>query len=497
MKQIAIIYNRRSQDRDDRQQNSLETQLKNSFDTLEKYNLELVVDPIIESVSAKTEFKRAGYERMISLCKKWGVDYIIADEPKRLSRNNLDSSRIIDLMDKKQIKWVLITGREYLTSNPRDKFLLQLDLSLWKMDNEERWIDVKKKMITALNRWQWLWKAIFWYRNVTIKKGHKDIEYIEEEADIVRHAFIMRSQWKGLSEIARYVSDQSGAKWNAERVSKMLKNTKYYWLQKFWWEEALLDSPGYKPAISKELFDKVNTVKRVREYKKNDKLPRYFVWLLKDTEGNNLYPYEKKSKYIYYHNGNNTEYKVNISQKKLFKLFEEHIENYNFPLPFIKLSKVTLKEYYKDKVQNRTVDLRKTSNELAKVSELLDSLLEKYLSNDIEKEVYQEQKEKYTQRRIDLEEKYNAIKQWDNNVIKIIEDLCELVENLSEAYKNWNDEKKGKIIRAMQCELIFSKQKELVIKENKLFESIRLFNFQFWYSHGELNSGLSLEKAVS
>jgi hypothetical protein len=67
-------------------------------------------------------------------------------------------------------------------------------------------------------------------------------------------------------------------------------------------------------------------------------------------------------------------------------------------------------------------------------------------------------------------------------VVKIIEDMCELAESLSETYKKWNEQKKGDIIRAMQCELILTKQKELVIRENKLFETIRLFNIQYWYS---------------
>ena len=72
-----------------------------------------------------------------------------------------------------------------------------------------------------------------------------------------------------------------------------------------------------------------------------------------------------------------------------------------------------------------------------------------------------------------------ALKQWDNNIIKIIEDLCELVENLSGSYKNGNEEKKGKIIRAMQCELILDNKKQLAIKENKLFENIKSLNLYF------------------
>jgi hypothetical protein len=49
----------------------------------------------------------------------------------------------------------------------------------------------------------------------------------------------------------------------------------------------------------------------------------------------------------------------------------------------------------------------------------------------------------------------------------------------------------------MQCELIINNKKELVIKENKLFEIIKSLNFQDWYSYGELNPSPSLEKAMS
>ena len=89
---------------------------------------------------------------MVELCKKKQVDFIIIDEPKRLSRNNIDTSRIIDLMDKNLIRGIYATSRQYLSTNSRDKFLLQLDLSLSKMDNEDRANDIKSKMITCAKR---------------------------------------------------------------------------------------------------------------------------------------------------------------------------------------------------------------------------------------------------------------------------------------------------------------------------------------------------------
>ncbi|MGI1672035.1 MAG: recombinase family protein [Neptuniibacter sp.] len=98
----------------------------------------------------------------MEVCAQSDVDYIIIDEPKRLSRNNIDTSRIIDLLDKQKIKGIIGTSRFYMSDNSRDKFLLQLDLSLSKMDNEDRSKDVREKMISCTqNTGRFLAKAPF------------------------------------------------------------------------------------------------------------------------------------------------------------------------------------------------------------------------------------------------------------------------------------------------------------------------------------------------
>ena len=123
----TIIYYRKSTDRDDKQANSLEHQLENCLRVVEKYNLD-IFKKIWESKSAKDEGTRAWFNELIKICKTWKIDYIVIDEPKRLLKNNIDTSRIIDLLDKNQIKWILWSTREYRADNSRDKFLLQLYL---------------------------------------------------------------------------------------------------------------------------------------------------------------------------------------------------------------------------------------------------------------------------------------------------------------------------------------------------------------------------------
>ena len=208
----AIIYYRKSTDRDDKQANSLEHQLWNCRRTANNYKLD-VIDEIWESKSAKLEWTRDWFNKLLKLCKTWKIDYIIIDEPKRLSRNNLDSARIIDLFDKKLIKWIYSTWRVYLANQISDVFLLQLDLSLSKMDNAHRSKEVSDKMQTCINNsWRFLRKAPFWYKNITLKKWHKDIVIDEKEAKLVKDVFRLRLENKSYKTIARILKEKYSKK---------------------------------------------------------------------------------------------------------------------------------------------------------------------------------------------------------------------------------------------------------------------------------------------
>ena len=112
MRETAIIYCRKSTDREDRQTNSLEHQLNNCRKSAEN-NWLIVLDEIQESVSAKTWWKRAWFNRMIQECNKGRVDYIIIDETKRLARNIMDSALIIWLLDNNQLKWIITTDKKF------------------------------------------------------------------------------------------------------------------------------------------------------------------------------------------------------------------------------------------------------------------------------------------------------------------------------------------------------------------------------------------------
>ncbi len=496
MKQTAIIYCRKSTDREWRQENTHITQLEKCKQVCDLYGF-AIIDEIVESVSAKNSWTRKWFKQLLDYCNSWKVDYVIIDEPDRLSRDDMDTAEFITMLRKGKIQGIYVNGREIRYDDDYAINMLWNQLWLSKLDNSIRSKKVKKNMQTALNRGLWLSRAIFGYKNVWDKKK-RWIEVVEDEEKLVVEAFRMRVNQKTFQEIGYFLNDKTGTKWNSSKISNMIKNKKYYWVQEFWGWEAKIDTKWYRPLISESLYEKANNIGVSNSYKKRDDFPKYLKWILKDTDKQNYYPLEKKKKYIYYHNSwRKSNYYVCINEDKIFEEFEKHIKDYNFPQIFQDLSRETLKDHFIEKTKEIENDKRKNTKEINTLEERLKNLKIKWLDKKIWDDEYSEDKASIENELENEKEKKNAINDWEKNIIENIEEFLELSKDLAGSYKNWNKRKKAKIIRLVCLELILDNKKELTIKENKLFENIKMCNINDWYSYGELNPSSSLEKAMS
>ena len=479
----TIIYYRKSTDRDDKQANSLEHQLDNCR-RITKSNSFDVVKEIGESRSAKTEWTRPWFNELISICKKGKIDYIIIDEPKRLSRNNIDTSRIIDLLDKNLIKWIIGTSRQYMADNSRDKFLLQLDLSLSKMDNEDRSKDVKEKMHSCIkNTGRFLGKAPFWYRNVTIKKWHKEIHLDEFEAKIVKEMFHLRLENKAFSTIGDIIRSKYGntlrIKLDANSIHRIVWKTFYYWVFMWKWEQM---QGSHKTIITKKQYDKANgIVKWVYQYPRTKEIQGlseyYLKWFVRDTDGIMLTAYKKKGQ-TYYLNQYRSTQKVSINENIIFDKFGEMLKEYDEIHPNLKeIDADIIISLLRQSESESNTDIEHIDSKIIQLKEkqnrLLDMSLEwkigddvymtKYneISNDIED--LEEQKEEY--KSDDFEEKTRA--------------LIELAGSFYQSYSSANKCKKSEIIKKLLIELSVTTKKELCIEESPIFKSSKMLNFVF------------------
>ncbi len=132
-----VIYCRRSSEEgEDRQVQSLETQLRELTEHAQKNKLN-VVEVISESKSAFT-VGREGFDRAIELIKNRKANALLVVRANRISRNAIDAGRIISLMDEKKLLYIRTANSACYTSSSSEKMMLALELIFSKKDSDDK-----------------------------------------------------------------------------------------------------------------------------------------------------------------------------------------------------------------------------------------------------------------------------------------------------------------------------------------------------------------------
>ena len=136
-----FLYSRKSSEQEDRQVLSIDSQTKELGEIVKREKLQ-IVDILPESHSAKSP-GRPVFDEMIRRIEDGEANGILAWSPNRLSRNSVDTGRIIYLFDK-GILLEVRTPSQVFCNTPNDKFLLSLFCSQAKLENDNKGEDVKR-----------------------------------------------------------------------------------------------------------------------------------------------------------------------------------------------------------------------------------------------------------------------------------------------------------------------------------------------------------------
>lgn len=107
------LYSRKSSEAEDRQVLSIDSQLDEAKRISDFYKLPEFVSVFKESKSAKTEYKRPEFTKLIDMIEKGTVDTIICWKPDRLARNMTEGGKIIDLLSAGVIKAIITHDKVY------------------------------------------------------------------------------------------------------------------------------------------------------------------------------------------------------------------------------------------------------------------------------------------------------------------------------------------------------------------------------------------------
>ena len=169
-----VIYCRKSSESDERQVQSLTDQMDTLLPFVEQRGLQITGEPLQESKSAKCP-GRPVFDEMVDLIEQGLANGIILLNPSRLSRNTVDTGRIIYLMDQGKLLEV-VTPYQTFINNPYDKFMLNLLCTQAKLENDNKSVTVKDSLRLKAERGDFPGKARAGYINNHEKnQGLRDI----------------------------------------------------------------------------------------------------------------------------------------------------------------------------------------------------------------------------------------------------------------------------------------------------------------------------------
>ena len=169
-----IIYCRKSSESDERQIQSLPDQISTLVPLATSKGLQLYGKPMQESKSAKIP-GRPFFDQLIQMIEDRTANGIVLLNPSRLSRNTIDTGRIIYLMDQGKLQDV-VTPYQTFKNNPYDKFMLNLLCTQAKLENDNKSVNIKESLKLKAERGVFPGKARPGYINNHDKpQGLRDI----------------------------------------------------------------------------------------------------------------------------------------------------------------------------------------------------------------------------------------------------------------------------------------------------------------------------------
>ncbi len=135
-------YARKSSESEDKQMLSISSQLDEAKRIVDYYKLPNFIEIFQESKSAKKEFLRPEFMRMISMVKSGSIDTLVCWKLDRLARNMTEGGMLIDLLSSGVIKAIITHDKVYYPSD--NVLLMSVEFGQGKQFVKDLSINVKR-----------------------------------------------------------------------------------------------------------------------------------------------------------------------------------------------------------------------------------------------------------------------------------------------------------------------------------------------------------------
>ena len=452
MDQKFFLYARKSTDVEDKQALSIEAQLTELRAFAKKENI-FITKTIVEKKTAKVP-GRPLFNDMLNRIEKGEADGILSWHPDRLARNSVDGGRIIYLLDTGKLR-ALKFPQFWYENTAQGKFMLNMAFGQSKYYVDSLSENVKRGLRQKVRNGIYPSLAPIGYINDVRKKS---VAVDRKRSVIVREAFELYAKGNsGLRDISNFFAQNGvlsgggrtlngekcqGAKpFKLDRITFILSNPFYYGHFRYGKE---VYEGKHQPIISKSLFDQVQVVLKRRskpQYKqKND--PQAFCGLLSCATCGMGITAEHKIKrqkngnehfYTYYHcTKKNKAIRCSepcVRAEVLDSQLSSLIEKFSLPEDWASQLNLMLEKDENLGAQSSAAFVQESKEKISALSQKLQRLLDSYLDQDIEREVYLEKKAAFMSEKKSLEERSVTLQEQQTGWIEPLREWIKEAQN--------------------------------------------------------------------
>ena len=430
-----IAYCRKSTDEKEKQVLSIESQIEELKEFATKEKLRIVCF-LTESRTAKS-LGRPVFEEVIQKIERGEANAILSWHPDRLARNSVDGGKIVYLLDTGKLL-DLKFPTFWFDNTPQGKFMLSIAFgqSKYYVDNLSE--NVKRGNRQKLRKGILPNKAPYGYLN---EPRLRTIEVDPVKSKIVKKAFELFAKGESsIADISRFfqkfgITRYNGKMLHLDTVKRLLSNKFYIGIINFGGETY---EGTHKLFLPPELFGKVQKILEVREHPKNKKHNFTFLGLARCAECGCAITAEVKHKcypktrgnvdYIYYRC---TKKKTDCSQNYLREELVEQqlraiVAKSSLPASWAQLWLERLDKEETGEKENDETKISKFSSTIQEIDQKLDRLLEGYLDQIVDPQIYQQKKNELVELKIKLKEKMASISKNGSEWLGLMREFIEV-----------------------------------------------------------------------